>query len=274
MDIQETFKEIKKMTEKVSYFALAIFALIFLCAAKSAHLPTSKEIDNRMTELPSEMRDNEIARKKTADYLALEKKIIAAAKKNKLKISEQEIKEANTKDLRRNLNYSVAFRGAPQHRELSKILSTEEKPEISDEEVENYYNNNSHLFSEDEKRHVNHILVKTMPEAQEITKDLKQDIDFGDLAKTKSIDPAGRNGGNLGWVTKEEVIPELGNEIFIMKKDDIKTVKSGFGHHVVRLNDIQLQPKAEIEEVHGVIINHINQQRERETIKNLIEPSH
>ncbi len=91
-----------------------------------------------------------------------------------------------------------------------------------------------------EEVNARHILVKTEEEAKAIIAQLQRGADFSKLAAEKSIDPAGKDtGGDLGWFTKDQMVPEFANAAFALKKGEFtKTpVKTRFGWHIIKLVD-------------------------------------
>jgi peptidyl-prolyl cis-trans isomerase C len=91
-----------------------------------------------------------------------------------------------------------------------------------------------------EEVHASHILVQSEDEAKAVIAQLQKGGDFAAIAKEKSIDPAGKNsGGDLGWFTKDQMVPEFADAAFKLKKGEITSapVKSQFGYHVIKLED-------------------------------------
>ncbi len=90
-----------------------------------------------------------------------------------------------------------------------------------------------------EEVHARHILVADENAAKDISKQLKKGVDFEKLAKEKSTDKgSGANGGDLGWFTKDKMVPEFAEAAFKLKKGDVSApVKSAFGWHVIQLVD-------------------------------------
>jgi peptidyl-prolyl cis-trans isomerase C len=90
-----------------------------------------------------------------------------------------------------------------------------------------------------------HILAETEDAAKAILEELKQGKAFGDLAKEKSIDTvSAKNQGDLGWVTKNQVEPEFATALEQLTKGKYTTapVKTGFGWHIIQLDDIRQVP--------------------------------
>jgi len=98
-----------------------------------------------------------------------------------------------------------------------------------------------------------HILVQTEVQAREVIAELGKGADFAELAKTRSIDPAGKQqGGDLGFFSREELVPEFSDAAFKMKDGETsKTpVRSQFGFHVIRVEARRTvsQPMEEVRE--------------------------
>jgi peptidyl-prolyl cis-trans isomerase C len=89
-----------------------------------------------------------------------------------------------------------------------------------------------------------HILVKTEDEAKAIIDQLNKGADFAQLAKEKSVDTqSGKDGGELGWFSKDTMVKEFSDAAFAMQRGDIsKTpVKSQFGWHIIKIEDSRMQ---------------------------------
>ena len=83
--------------------------------------------------------------------------------------------------------------------------------------------------------HCAHILVKTEEEAVEILKQLKDGSDFSSIAKQQSVCPSGRDGGDLGFFDKGQMVPEFEKAAFALEKGSIsKPVKTEFGWHIIK----------------------------------------
>jgi len=90
------------------------------------------------------------------------------------------------------------------------------------------------------KVHAAHILVKTEQEALGILYDIKHGKEFADEAKTKSTCPSGKNGGDLGWFSRGQMVKEFETAAFAMKPGELsKPVKTQFGWHVIKLIEAQ-----------------------------------
>jgi parvulin-like peptidyl-prolyl isomerase len=87
--------------------------------------------------------------------------------------------------------------------------------------------------------HAAHILVETEEEANKALERLAQGETFETLAKELSKDPgSGANGGDLGWIQKDQTVPEFNKAIFedLKPGETTKTpVKTDFGFHIIKV---------------------------------------
>jgi len=86
-----------------------------------------------------------------------------------------------------------------------------------------------------------HILTASEDDAKEVIAKLDQGTPFADLAKEKSTDPSGKNGGELGWVNARQVGEEIADAAAALEKGAYRKtpVKTRFGWHVILLDDVR-----------------------------------
>jgi peptidyl-prolyl cis-trans isomerase C len=112
----------------------------------------------------------------------------------------------------------------------------EEQANISDADLQKFYDQNKDKFKSGEQVRASHILVKDENTAKEILAEIKKGGNFEDLAKKHSIDAAGAKGGDLGWFGQGSMIPEFETVAFAMKEGEISgVVKTKFGYHIIKL---------------------------------------
>jgi len=110
--------------------------------------------------------------------------------------------------------------------------------EISDEEIEGYYNNNKNKYMLPEVLRVSHILVPTREQAEVIVKELENGASFEETARAKSVDPTAQNGGDIGYFPRGQLIPEFERACVEIKVDETAgPVKTKLGYHIVKLTD-------------------------------------
>ncbi|WP_292897424.1 MULTISPECIES: peptidylprolyl isomerase [unclassified Nitratireductor] len=84
-----------------------------------------------------------------------------------------------------------------------------------------------------------HILVKTKEEAEAIIKQLEEGGNFEEIAKEKSTDGAAANGGDLGYFTSGQMVPEFEKAAFALNPGEHskEPVETQFGFHVIKVED-------------------------------------
>ena len=91
-----------------------------------------------------------------------------------------------------------------------------------------------------EEAKASHILVETPEAAQAIIDRLNKGEKFADVAKEASKDPgSAAQGGDLGWFTRDKMVPEFAAAAFQMEPGTYSKVpiKSQFGYHIIMLED-------------------------------------
>lgn len=117
---------------------------------------------------------------------------------------------------------------------IRKIL--EPKTDVTDEEIQQFYDANKETLGTPEEIQASHILVATKEEADAILAELKQGGDFAAIAKEKSIDPGSKdNGGDLGFFGKGAMVPEFETAAFALKVNEISAVvQTENGFHIIK----------------------------------------
>ena len=144
---------------------------------------------------------------------------------------------------------------------------TAEVPEPTEEEINDYYESNKEQFSQPEQRQVSHILIgaadysngKNRTEADakvlalQIVDKLNSGSDFGDLAKEYSDDPGSKdNGGQYPPFSRGSgFASEFEEAAFDLTKGDFTTepVRTEFGYHIVRLDNLIPATQMSLDEV-------------------------
>jgi peptidyl-prolyl cis-trans isomerase C len=114
-----------------------------------------------------------------------------------------------------------------------------------------------------------HILVATREEAETALKRVQSGEDFAKVAKEISKDP-GSPGGDLGWFTKDRMVPAFAEMAFKTEPGKIsEPVKSQFGWHIIKVSGRRLKEFPKFEEVNGQIRNFLVQRAQRKAIQEL-----
>jgi len=109
-----------------------------------------------------------------------------------------------------------------------------------------------------------HILVETEDQAKAIIAKLKKGGKFEDIAKKESKDPgSGAKGGDLDWANPSNYVKEFSEALSSLAKGKTTEtpVKSQFGYHVIRLDDIRDAQLPKFEDVKPQIGQQLQQQK-------------
>jgi peptidyl-prolyl cis-trans isomerase C len=109
-----------------------------------------------------------------------------------------------------------------------------------------------------------HILVEKEDEAKALIADIKKGAKFEDLAKKASKDPgSGANGGDLDWAAAGSYVPEFSGAMVKLDKGQMTDapVKSQFGFHIIRVDDVRDAQLPKLEEVQPQIAQQLQQQK-------------
>ena len=112
--------------------------------------------------------------------------------------------------------------------------------------------------------HARHILVETEDQAKALIAEIKKGAKFEDLAKKHSKDPgSGANGGDLDWAAAGSYVPEFSGAMTKLDKGQMTDtpVKSQFGFHIIRVDDVREAQLPKLEEVKPQITQQLQQQR-------------
>jgi len=112
------------------------------------------------------------------------------------------------------------------------------KPSVTDEEVKAAYDKEAAKVKVSERVRARHILVQTEKEAKDVLARLNKGEKFEDIAKQVSLDGSKDYGGDLGYFSAEEMVPEFSKAAFALKIGDIsEPVKTDYGWHVIKVED-------------------------------------
>lgn len=148
---------------------------------------------------------------------------------------------------------------------------------VSDAELKASYEQIKTQFEGTEYK-VRHILVEKEADAKALITKIKAGEKFEDLAKANSKDPgSAANGGDLDWMTPQALVPEFSKVMVALQKGQMteKPVKSQFGFHVIRVDDMRQAKVPDLAELKPQLIQMMSQDQNwqrtkfEEMLKNL-----
>ena len=154
---------------------------------------------------------------------------------------------------------------------MEALLQNEAKAAVTDEAMKKVYADAIKDIGNEQEVSARHILVESEDEAKAIASDLKKGGDFAAIAKEKSKDPGSKDsGGDLGFFTKDQMVPEFAEAAFKLDKGQISDpVKSQFGWHVIRVDDKRAKQPPSFDQVKDQIENFVQRKAQAELIQKL-----
>ncbi len=148
---------------------------------------------------------------------------------------------------------------------------------VSDEEAKKFYDEHPDQFTQPERVHVRHVLISDdVTSADAIAKiqaDLKAGVSFDEVAKSRSLCPSAAQGGDLGEVSKGQMVPEFEAAAFALKNpgDLSEPVKTQFGWHIIRLEGRTPSSVEPFDTVKPQLVQYLTNEKKGEAFKNAVE---
>ena len=163
--------------------------------------------------------------------------------------------EAKKTDLAKQPAVAEAMKDAANQALEGAYLRQQVKPQINEAAAQAYYQKHYAKKKQPEQVKARQILVKTKAEAEKLIGELNKGAKFSDLAEKDSIDPGAKNGGELGWFTKDEMVKPFADAAFALKVGQYtKTpVQSQFGWHIIKLQGKREKPVPAYDDVKDAI---------------------
>jgi peptidyl-prolyl cis-trans isomerase C len=155
---------------------------------------------------------------------------------------------------------------------LMEILLLEEgKAAATDQALHKVYDEAIKQMADEQEVRARHILVATEAEAKAVLAEIKKGTDFAELAKQKSKDPgAAAEGGDLGYFTKEQMVPEFAEVAFKLDKGQVsEPVKTQFGWHIIKVENKRTKPAPEYDKVKDQVQTFVMRRAQGEFIAKL-----
>lgn len=147
------------------------------------------------------------------------------------------------------------------------------KADISAKEIEDYYiRNRETRFQQPKAFKLRHILVRSPADAAQkpaarakadaALAEVRAGKNFTDVVKQYSEDTAGPQGGDLGWISRGQLLPTLDEAVFGLKRGDVSAVlESPLGYHIFKVEDVKEEKKTDVKEATPEIIRTLKAER-------------
>lgn len=153
------------------------------------------------------------------------------------------------------------------------VLDTTAKASISDEALKKLYDEKYAKAEPAKEYSAAHILVATEDEAKAIKTEVDGGGDFAVIAKEKSTDKgSAANGGDLGWFGLGMMVKPFEDAVVAMEKGKVSDpVKSDFGWHIIKLNEVRTAAAPKLEDVKDALTGDIRQKAVEAKVKELTD---
>jgi peptidyl-prolyl cis-trans isomerase C len=143
-------------------------------------------------------------------------------------------------------------------------------PTVTEEETRKAYDTESAKVQQTERVRARHILVNTEQEAKQILDRLNKGEKFEDLAKQYSLDGSKEYGGDLGYFTAPEMVPEFSKAAFALQPGQVsQPVKTDFGWHIIKVEDRKMGGAQPYDQVKTALRNILLRKKTQEKILTL-----
>ncbi len=189
---------------------------------------------------------------------------ILAQIKEELIAREIFMQEARKRGLDASEDYKAQLELARQSLLIRELFANfQKKNPVTDAEIKAEYDKFVAANGGKEYR-ASHILVEKEEEAKALIAELKKGGKSEELAKKASKDPgSGANGGDLDWANAASYVPEFSNAMVKLDKGQMTDapVKSQFGFHIIRVDDVREAQLPKLDEVKPQITQQLTQSK-------------
>ena len=153
---------------------------------------------------------------------------------------------------------------------MDSLLASEGKAATTDDAMKKVYDEASKQIGGEQEVRARHILVETEDEAKAVKAELDKGADFAELAKKKSKDPGASDGGDLGFFTKDQMVPEFSTVAFSLEPGKISDpVKTQFGWHIIKVEEKRNRKPPEFDQVKGQIETYVTRKAQADYVAKL-----
>src|SRR6185312_7524812 len=191
-------------------------------------------------------------------------------------------KAAEDKKMGDTPNFKAKLEFARKKLLMETILQSTAKEAMTDAAMHKVYDDAVKTMSNEQEVHARHILIrapagddKASKEAEDkikaIIARLQKGEDFAKVASETTEDPSGKaNGGDLGYFTKEQMVPEFADVAFKLDKGQIsEPVHTQFGWHVIKVEDKRKKPAPSFDEVKQQIEQYVTRKAQADLVTKL-----
>jgi peptidyl-prolyl cis-trans isomerase C len=186
-----------------------------------------------------------------------------------------DMKLASRAAMLEKLNESAEFKQRMAYandRALMEILMIRDsKKAVTPEAMQAFYEDQVKSVKVETEVRARHILIADEEEAKKVLARVKAGEDFTKLAAELSTDPgSGKDGGDLGYFTKQRMVPEFAEAAFITEIGQISNiVKSQFGYHIIKVEDKREKKAPSFDQLKDRIEEFLTQKAQQDVVLKL-----
>ena len=156
--------------------------------------------------------------------------------------------------------------------------------DVSEQEIEQFYNEHMADMKKPERVEASHILVKSSAsdsdaqkaearrKIQEAEKRAQSGEDFSSLAKQYSDDGTAANGGQLGEIQRGQTVPTFEEAAFKLHEGEVSgVVESPYGFHIIKVTKRESGASASLNEAHDTIAQFLKQKKAQDAIEQMVQ---
>lgn len=170
----------------------------------------------------------------------------------------------------------------PEKRRISYVFASQDayraEVKVPESQIREDYEDHAADYHQEQQVRARHILfglkedapeadiARIRAEAEKVLAEAKSGKDFSELARKHSSDPSVQeNGGDLGFFTRDRMVPEFSEVAFSLKPGELsELVRTPYGFHIIRIEEIQPEKNIPFEEVRGKIEARLQGERARD----------
>lgn len=152
---------------------------------------------------------------------------------------------------------------------METLLGNVAKEAATDAAIKATYDEAAKNQKPETEYHAHHILVPTEEEAKKALARVKGGEDFAKVAGEVSKDP-GSKGGDLGWFTKDRMVPEFGDAASKLKPGELsEPVKTQFGWHIIKLDETRPKTFPPLDQIKDQVARYVVQKAQSDLVMKL-----
>ncbi|MBR0744012.1 caspase family protein, partial [Bradyrhizobium japonicum] len=181
-------------------------------------------------------------------------------------------KSADDEKIADNDDFKKRFAFTRNRLLMDSLLAAKGKAAITDEAMKKVYDDAAKQISGEQEVHARHILVETESEAKAIKAELNNGTNFAELAKKRSKDPGASAGGDLGFFTQEQMVPEFSAVAFKLQPGQISDpVRTQFGWHIIKVEEKRNRKAPDFDQVKAQIESYVTRKAQADYVAKLRE---